>query len=150
MTGKANATQVGGKHYKTKYEHWDWVLHHKLDYLAGCATKYVARHRKKNGLEDLCKAQHYLRKLIEAEANLEIFHQRPATPISSTLTFAEINGLNQSELNLFLVLGHWETKQDLERALHILNGLIDAHSSKVVPLTEENHHAPRVGEPYED
>lgn len=61
----ANDTQVGGDHYKCKYEHWDFVLDIGLDYILGCATKYVFRWRKKNGVEDLRKAKHYLEKAEE-------------------------------------------------------------------------------------
>lgn len=62
---KANQTQVGGAHYHSAYQHWDFVREAELDYLQGCATKYVARWRKKNGLEDLHKARHYLEKRME-------------------------------------------------------------------------------------
>jgi len=61
----ANDNQVGGDHYKGEIQHWDWAVSENLGYLEGCITKYVARWRKKNGLQDLEKAQHYLTKLIE-------------------------------------------------------------------------------------
>lgn len=61
----ANEKQVGGSHYKTKIEHWDWVHANDLNYFEGQITKYVARARKKNGLEDLEKARHFLDKYIE-------------------------------------------------------------------------------------
>ncbi len=64
----ANARQVGGDHYAAPVQHWDFVLAAQLDYLAGCATKYVVRHRKKKGAEDLEKAVHYVEKLIEAQS----------------------------------------------------------------------------------
>lgn len=59
-----NAHQVGGRHYKTAIQHWDFVLANGLGYMEGQITKYVARHAKKNGLEDLEKARHFLDKLI--------------------------------------------------------------------------------------
>lgn len=61
----ANETQVGGGHYKTEIQHWDWVAVNGLDYFQGQITKYVYRWKKKNGLEDLRKAQHFLNKYIE-------------------------------------------------------------------------------------
>jgi methyl coenzyme M reductase subunit C-like uncharacterized protein (methanogenesis marker protein 7) len=68
-TGNANETQVGGSHYQNegKLQHWDIVSMFNLDYFQGNITKYVFRFRKKNGIEDLKKAQHYLNKLIELE-----------------------------------------------------------------------------------
>ena len=63
---KANETQVGGKHYKDqKIQHWDYVATNDLDYFQGQITKYVSRWKNKNGLEDLKKAQHFLKKYIE-------------------------------------------------------------------------------------
>lgn len=59
-----NEIQVGGQHYKTEYQHWDFVLDTNQDYLIGNATKYVARHAKKNGREDLLKAHHYINKAL--------------------------------------------------------------------------------------
>jgi hypothetical protein len=65
----ANERQHGGDHYKgTDYEHWDWVNDVKLGYLVGNATKYVFRWRRKNGLEDLEKAIHYVEKCKEVSA----------------------------------------------------------------------------------
>src|SRR5215472_13432335 len=52
-------------HYNTEYQHWDLAVIIPLGYLEGCSTKYVCRWRKKNGLDDLDKAMHYLDKLME-------------------------------------------------------------------------------------
>ncbi len=65
---KANETQVGGDHYKTGgEEHWDRVRRLDLDYFQGQITKYVERWKKKNGVEDLRKARHFLDKYIEIQ-----------------------------------------------------------------------------------
>lgn len=61
---KANAKQVGGKHYQSEYQHWDLVLDYGLHYLESCATKYVTRRKGSRG-EDIGKAIHYLEKLVE-------------------------------------------------------------------------------------
>lgn len=62
----ANTRQVGGNHYKTGgEEHWDRVARLKLDYFQGQITKYVERCWRKNGVEDLKKARHFLDKYIE-------------------------------------------------------------------------------------
>ena len=66
---RANDRQVGGNHYKTGgEEHWD--RQYRLfgpGYFIGCITKYVERYQRKNGYQDLLKAQHFLEKLIEIE-----------------------------------------------------------------------------------
>lgn len=65
----ANATQIGGSHYKTKHglEHWDMVSMFNLDYFQGQVSRYLFRWKNKNGLEDLRKARHFLDKYIELE-----------------------------------------------------------------------------------
>jgi hypothetical protein len=64
----ANDVQVGGAHYKgTAMQPWDFIVSNGLGYLEGNVVKYVTRHRAKNGIQDLQKAQHYLAKLIEVE-----------------------------------------------------------------------------------
>lgn len=62
---KANTKQVGGNHYNSTIQHWDYVVANDLDYFQAQITKYVTRWKKKNGLVDLQKAQHFLEKYIE-------------------------------------------------------------------------------------
>lgn len=63
----ANEKQVGGEHYKGEIQHWDFAASQEFDYFQGQITKYVARWKKKNGIQDLLKAQHFLEKYIEVE-----------------------------------------------------------------------------------
>lgn len=65
MKMAANDIQHGGDHYVAPYQHWDMVVDFRLDYYRANATKYLTRHRKKNGLQDVDKADHYVQKLIE-------------------------------------------------------------------------------------
>ena len=63
---KANQVQVGGYHYRNKtIQPWDAIHAWGLGFFSGNVVKYVARHREKNGVQDLKKARHYLDKLIE-------------------------------------------------------------------------------------
>jgi len=62
----ANEDQIGGEHYRqSAIQPWDFILSQKLGFLEGNIIKYVCRYQRKNGLEDLKKARHYLDKLIE-------------------------------------------------------------------------------------
>lgn len=45
----------------------DFIVANGMDYLEGNVVKYVARYRRKNGLEDLKKARTYLDLLIARE-----------------------------------------------------------------------------------
>jgi len=57
--------QIGGSHYTAEYQHWNMVADFQLDYYRANATKYMTRHRSKNGLQDVQKAGHYIDKLVE-------------------------------------------------------------------------------------
>lgn len=78
----ANERQVAGSHYKNAVQHWDWVAANDLDYFQGQITKYVARWKNKNGLEDLRKAQHFLEKYIEISEISEIEGARVVADVS--------------------------------------------------------------------
>lgn len=56
--------QVGGNHYKGTIEPWEAMLAWGLDPWACNVLKYVQRHRKKGGKQDLEKALHYLEFMI--------------------------------------------------------------------------------------
>lgn len=65
---KANDTQVGGDHYKSKaIQPWDYVAANNIGYFEGCIIKYVSRWKDKGGVDDLRKARHFLDKLIEIQ-----------------------------------------------------------------------------------
>ena len=58
------------KHYTAGgIECIDYINACKFDYLEGNIVKYVTRYRNKNGVEDLRKAESYLRMLIERESD---------------------------------------------------------------------------------
>src|SRR6056297_1520984 len=61
----ANLMQVGGDHYSAGYQHWDWVADAQVGYFEANATKYLSRHWKKGGPEDIKKAYHYVFKMLE-------------------------------------------------------------------------------------
>lgn len=62
----ANDRQIAGTHYQSAIQHWDYVIANDLDYFQAQITKYVTRWKKKGGITDLQKAQHFLQKYIEA------------------------------------------------------------------------------------
>ena len=67
-TKKSHSTQIGGDHYQKKgIQPWDIIEQYELDFFAGNIVKYILRYKYKNGLEDLQKAEHYIKKLIELE-----------------------------------------------------------------------------------
>lgn len=73
--GRANDRQEGGTHYQKgagfcpncehEIQHWDLVSMYGWTYLEAQVIKYIMRWRRKNGVQDLQKARHFLDKLIE-------------------------------------------------------------------------------------
>lgn len=60
--------QVGGDHYsKLAIQPAVYSERNNLSYLQGNIIKYVTRYKDKNGIEDLYKAIHSIKLLIELE-----------------------------------------------------------------------------------
>ena len=59
--------QEGGNHYETAIQPIRYIHANKLGFCEGNVVKYVTRHKRKNGVEDIRKAIHYLELLIELE-----------------------------------------------------------------------------------
>jgi hypothetical protein len=65
-------SQQGGTHYKEMViQPVEFVYHNEIPYMEGNIIKYLCRWRKKNGIEDLHKARHYLEILIQFETAKE-------------------------------------------------------------------------------
>ena len=60
--------QVGGNHYKKfKIQPSKFINDNRLLFAEGNAIKYIVRHSKKNGKQDLDKAKHYIDMIIERD-----------------------------------------------------------------------------------
>lgn len=111
----ANARQVGGLHYRTPYQHWDLVADCGLGYFEGQITKYLSRHNKKNGLQDVQKAAHFLDKLIELRELGYPPHNPNATPGKVT-RFCDASELEGGERVVVQLLCFWRSKDQLLEA----------------------------------
>ena len=61
-------TQVGGNHYgQAKIQPIDFIMENKIPFCEANVIKYVFRHKSKNGIEDLEKAIHYIKFIIERD-----------------------------------------------------------------------------------
>lgn len=73
---KASERQVGGDHYKRmEPQPWDvvlaWERQGAIGHCEATAIEYLARWRRKGGMDDLRKAVHWIEKLIEVETKVE-------------------------------------------------------------------------------
>jgi hypothetical protein len=72
---KATEMQVGGNHYNEYViQPTQFIYKNNIPFIEGNIIKYVLRHRKKNGIEDLKKAKHYIDLLIELEYQTNSFY----------------------------------------------------------------------------
>lgn len=118
-----NQRQVGGDHYKAEYQHWDFVERNGLGYLEGCATKYVSRWRKKNGVQDLEKSLHYVEKLIEMHSDGER-QPRGRASVEDVRRFVVANKLNPDEHLIILLLSGWAHVHELQTALAAIKKML--------------------------
>lgn len=63
---EATQKQVGGTHYDMPIQPIEFIVKNDIPYREGNAIKYICRHSKKNGAEDIRKAIHYLEMILEA------------------------------------------------------------------------------------
>lgn len=59
--------EVGGTHYQTAIEPWDFIFANGIDFDAGNAIKYLCRYKEKNGAEDIRKAISYCRHILKTQ-----------------------------------------------------------------------------------
>ena len=65
---KGKGRQVGGSHYRDfEIMPIEYISKNKLDFLEGNIIKYISRHKKKNGAEDIRKVIHYAELILELE-----------------------------------------------------------------------------------
>lgn len=145
---RANARQVGGTHYKTAYEHWDFATDVGMGHLEGSATKYIARWRDKGGAIDLEKALHYVEKLEEVAPKIaRPLRDLPGHPYAirgKAKEFARVNHLTDEETHLVVELAAWQHPDDL-------GGLADRIRQYIAQVRppqpqEENNHARQLDE----
>ena len=108
-----NAMQVGGTHYQTEYQVWDFVENYGLGSLEHAIIKYVCRwHEKGNVIMDLEKAIHYVDKLIDLHLNR---HRVPkgCAPHSDIMYFSAMQGLNKTEEFVVTVISRWSCAKNL-------------------------------------
>lgn len=133
----ANDKQVGGDHYRSEFQHWDFVELNGIGYLEGNATKYATRWRNKNGRQDIEKALHYVDKLIELQRAGKRGPRGHAS-IGDCARFSEANDLSPTEDTIVLYLARWRTTDDLRQAkLAIMRLLAECDCMEVAAANDD-------------
>lgn len=116
---EVNSRQVGGSHYKGRnINHWDVISLFDIGYLEGNSTKYVFRHRSKNGLQDIEKAGHYLNKLIDMASRG--MRPRGRAPKYAIKMLVENHDIPSREACFIELLCRWQDIKDLFAARELL------------------------------
>ena len=130
----ANETQVGGSHYASQYQHWDFMADLRPAWPEGCMSKYLARVFKKNGLQDVEKVLHYCYKLMH-----QVYLGKADVPRGLTVAQradlyvrfytaqnlqAPTKDLQNAVKNCFRHLSSWETLRDLRI---VFQAVLDLH-----------------------
>jgi len=68
----AKDRQEGGDHYQMAIQPVDFIEKNGIGFTEGNIIKYIVRYKRKHGLKDLRKAQHYLEMLIERMEEEEV------------------------------------------------------------------------------
>jgi hypothetical protein len=139
--------ELSPKHYVSQYQHWDFCINVALGYLEGSATKYVARWRKKGGIEDLRKALHYTNKLLEVLP--KVVGRRSERIVGyeyargETISFCFQNLLKPTESRILMALATWRREEDvIEARDDILTLMDEAEEPLPVPATDGNSPIP--------
>lgn len=77
--------QVGGSHNKdSPIQPVEYSHANKLGFIEGSVVKYVSRHRQKNGRQDIEKAIHFLKILLDLEYPNEVSQSTELSGIISS------------------------------------------------------------------
>lgn len=132
----ADQNQVGGSHYKKMGQQpVDLFAATGCSFFEGSVIKYVCRYQEKNGIEDLRKAKHYIRMILEYEyKNLGFFgkiwkkfkgwrNKRRRQLATKVFFFHNYPMEIEQELVIEFVLWHGD-KTDLQAADELIQDLI--------------------------
>ena len=73
--------QIGGSHYQNmKIQPAEFINKNEMKFAEGNAIKYICRHQKKGGKQDLEKAKHYIDMIIERDYGDEAEMSKTYTP----------------------------------------------------------------------
>jgi hypothetical protein len=124
--------QIGGNHYKSEYEHWDWVRDVSVGFLVGSLIKYLIRWRKKDGVDDLKKARTFLLKTIETRnfPGAPRHYRQSGTDLAYTKLYIETNNIPKQEAEIIYLVSGLCFSNDTTRALVILNTMIKEQESE--------------------
>lgn len=122
--------QVGGSHYVSPAQHVSFCQRNRIPWCEAAAIKYIVRHRKKNGKQDLEKAVHYLELCCHEDYLLSEVNPRGMDPARFRMTLNTFflgNAVPKAEAEaITLICSHHALRGEstLMDAIRILQKLI--------------------------
>lgn len=144
-TGSALSRQVAGSHYDLPIQPMDFAMTQLYDFATASILKYVSRHRRKNGRQDIEKAlhiielrkeitvKHDLRRLLDAVRALrQVSGLTWVSNVSNTsrddmAVYIEVNGFTGNDAKALRALHDWYRQAPLvtSPSLNLRSALID-------------------------
>lgn len=141
----ANTRQVGGQHYKSNYQHWDFVEDFGIGYLESMAIKYLSRWKKKDGFKDLEKAFHFVEKLLDRiDNNSRASRTKASEEIIAPAVerFIRENNINKAEGEIIDLLATWRSRHKVDLAWSKLKDFLAANEEVKAPAKKAAVSAP--------
>jgi len=108
-----NSVQIGGDHYVSDYQPWDFNEYNGLGGLECSIVKYLCRYRAKGSpAKDIGKAVHYVDKLIDLHLKVGRVPKGCAS-LEDVAKFSGIQNLGETEDTALLFIARWSCFMDL-------------------------------------
>lgn len=119
--------QVGGTHYKDMaISPIEFAMRNNWDACAFSILKHVSRHRAKAGLQDIQKAQHYVKLRVDLWGPW-LYPARPADKIITASAYCDSNRLDWHERRILVCLEEWiEDSAKAVKMVAAINDSLDA------------------------
>lgn len=125
MKTPANATQVGGTHYATEFQHWDYAWAVDMGIFPYQISKYISRHSKKGGLQDVQKAIHFAQKYIEllGEDVVDRPFNEPYTLLYTLLYNRHNPHVGEQEMCVVRIVAGSHSAHSIKKAISIMEDI---------------------------
>lgn len=135
----ANTRQVGGAHYAGTYQHWDFAEDAGLAGHEWQVTRYISRHRRKAGLQDVLKAGHHVQKMIEL---LRSRGRKPGHGPAAARAFERFvteNSVNFEDALVISAMCVWHDERGLTMCMHQIDRIANEYRAAEAAEMAKTH-----------
>ncbi len=110
-----NSIQIGGDHYVSEYQPWDFNEYNGLGGLECSIVKYLCRYKVKGSpIRDIGKAIHYVDKLIDLHEKVGRV-PKGCADLKDVVKFSQIQNLGTKEDTALTYIARWSCLADLHQ-----------------------------------